>query len=235
MEQFKVRLCLGGHKHTYAASFPVREYYYWIDNGVEKNSLSNPGEYVMGNTLENDNVDWFRQLVWDETAGSYLDTDQNGTANKFNLTKLPIICKKDYNIVDHTDTTVIHPRVLDPTTPDYNGIIYFMCQATGYKLTSNKELPAPYQEFSQLIPKTEVKNGSESASNDQKHPMFGVVTFGSSNITIDLVAVRGIFNDKYKFTQTAYGKEKPVLYYATPKANSQFCTWETTANHIITI
>lgn len=235
MEQFKVRLCLGGHKHTYAASFPVREYYFWMDNGVEKNSLTNPGEYIMGTTLENDNVDWFRQLVWDDTAGSYLDTDQNGTATKFNLTKLPIICKKDYNIVDHTDTSVIHPRVLDTTTPDYNGIIYFMCQATGYKLTSNKELPAPYQEFSQLIPKTEVKNGSESASNDQKHPMFGVVTLGTSNITIDLVAVRGIFNDKYKFTQTAFGKGKPVLYYATPKTNSQFCTWETTANHIITI
>ena len=42
LEYFHVRLCLGGHKHTYAITYPIREYFYWLDaeNNV-KNSKDN--------------------------------------------------------------------------------------------------------------------------------------------------------------------------------------------------
>lgn len=239
MEQFGVRLCLGGHKHTYAVSFPIREYYFWNDNGTEKNSLNNPGGYVMGSTLENDDVIWTKNIEWDSASNNY----KVGGSTPHNLTKHPIICSTDYNNYGngHTDdTNYLHPRIIDNSSPDYKGVVYFMCQATGYKLTSNKELPAPYQEFSRVIPKTDVTGGKETASNNQKHPMFAVVDFYSSdNITIDLVAIRGIFNSKYKFTQLDYGTEVPTLYYAGENTdaneNNRFCGWGTEVKHIITI
>jgi hypothetical protein len=51
MEYFGVKLCLGGHKHTYACTFPVAEYYYY-DNG-NKNSKDD-GPMTMESTLAND-------------------------------------------------------------------------------------------------------------------------------------------------------------------------------------
>jgi hypothetical protein len=54
MEHFGIRLVLGGHKHTYACTYPVREYYFYKDNNNEwKNSYDN-GPMTMQNTLKND-------------------------------------------------------------------------------------------------------------------------------------------------------------------------------------
>ena len=39
-----------------------------------------------------------------------------------------------------------------------------MCQATGYKLTSNKELPSANQKFSKILPITIVENGKDKAA-----------------------------------------------------------------------
>jgi hypothetical protein len=44
---------IGGHKHTYACTYPVREYFFF---GQNKNSKDNFAEYSMSNTLQNDNV-----------------------------------------------------------------------------------------------------------------------------------------------------------------------------------
>ena len=240
LEHFKVKLCLGGHKHTYAITFPVREYYFWNDGDTEKNSLDNPGEYIMGSTLENDDVIWKKNLVWNAETDNYTV----GGSEMHNLTKHPIICKSDYDAFGngHTeDSTYIHTRVLDTSTPTYKGVVYFMCQATGYKLTSNKELPSPYQEFSQVIPQTSYDNGKEGAASDQKHPMFAVVDFYSGDkMVVDLVAVRNILTDKSAFTQTSYGKASPQLYYmvenADKKRNDRYCSFSTSINkHIITI
>ena len=51
LEAFNVKLCLGGHKHTYACTFPICEYYYYA-NGA-KNSLTD-GKMAMSETLENE-------------------------------------------------------------------------------------------------------------------------------------------------------------------------------------
>ena len=51
-----------------------------------------------------------------------------------------------------------------------------MCQASGFKLFSNKELPSVNQKFSQFLPKSTVKsNGSYSASTAQRSPMFAII------------------------------------------------------------
>lgn len=55
LEFKKVKLVLGGHKHTYACTYPLREYFYFGDN---KNSKDNFDEYTMEETLQNDAVIW---------------------------------------------------------------------------------------------------------------------------------------------------------------------------------
>jgi hypothetical protein len=84
-----------------------------------------------------------------------------------------------------------------------------MCQATGYKLTSNKELPSNYQEFSKLIPKT---NGS-TADTNQQYPMFAIIKPDSEGCSISLARVHNIFNNGYKFNQLEYSKDTPQLKY----------------------
>lgn len=73
----------------------------------------------MGETLENDNV----IFKWDNIDHS----------------KLPLT-KRD-NVGEGDGKNLFYPYT--PVNNLTNGVVYFMCQATGYKLTSNKELPSP--------------------------------------------------------------------------------------------
>ena len=227
LEYFGVKLCIGGHKHTYAVSHPVREFYYW--DGGNKNSLTDATEIVMENTLKNDNLLW--------THDDY----------HAHLSKLPIVNQSDYSgYSDHTDNSnFIHPRVIDPNNSK-PGVVYYMCQATGYKLTSNKELPSPYQEFSQLIPSTGLKaDGSDSPDSNQRRPMFSIIDLAvnDNDFSIALIRIENILFIKeekgFNFTQTKHGTDTLKFMYAT-KAESgdkKFCTWKEsdTISYIITV
>ena len=72
------------------------------------------GPMNMDETLENDEVIWLKDGK--------------------NLTKFPLTKR---NNVGDGDSTYFFPYT--PVPDLQNGIIYFMCQASGYKLTSNKE------------------------------------------------------------------------------------------------
>ena len=104
-----------------------------------------------------------------------------------------------------------------------------MCQATGYKLKSNKELPSAFQVFSKLIPmtKNEVTNSNgtltfkDTVNGNQLYPMYSILDFehnasGSiSAINVKMCRVAGIFkaDGKDSFTQTSYGKNAPSIHY----------------------
>lgn len=227
LEYFGVKLCIGGHKHTYAVSHPVREFYYW--DGGNKNSLDNASEVKMENTLKNDDLLW---------------SSDNYPAH---LSKLPIINQSDYNeYSDHTDhSNFIHPKVID-TNNTKSGVVYYMCQATGYKLTSNKELPSPYQEFAQLIPSTGLKaDGSDSPDSNQRRPMFSIIDFDVNNkeFSIALLRIENILYIKsekgFNFTQTVHGTGDLKFLYATrtTSGDKRFCTWKesNTISYIITV
>jgi hypothetical protein len=104
------------------------------------------------------------------------------------------------------------------------GVTYFMCQATGYKLTSNKELPSERQHFSCLIPHTTIVDGSDTADDSQKYPMFSIIRMSGDSYTIKLAKVTNIFTNKFKFSQIAYSSAEPTFKYATPTADSRYCT-----------
>lgn len=211
LEFFNVKLCLGGHKHTYASTLPVRENYQYIDS--EGNTVESKTAIMdMEETLANDN-----NVIW---------IVEEGTKN---LTKYPLIDASKYNFETHSDSEYIHPYTFVDDL--IGGVTYFMCQATGYKLTSNKELPSNYQEFSNLIPKT---NGTK-ADNAQKEPMFAIINPNGSGYNIKLVKVKNIFDSGFKFSQTNYSADPVYFEYANPVSGSRYCKWNTTETNIITI
>ena len=268
LEFRKIKLCLGGHKHTYCCTYPVAENYKYND-GIDKWSLIN-GPMTMSETL---NTAAERSVTWlwgkgsekmravDAVTGIVIDKSQ------VNHTKTPlvVVSTNELNIrypnsykalLDGTseenclindkymyeqDITSYHASanvneniflpchiVSETWAAEHNisPVIYFMCQATGYKLTSNKELPTPKQRFSILVPKTDDTGKSDAANANQKNPMYAVITLNNANktYTLELVRVRGIFNDTaptslgsaikgFKFNQQDYGKKNIALQY----------------------
>jgi len=103
---------------------------------------------------------------------------------------------------------------------DNQFVIYDMSQATGYKLTSNKELPSEFQKFSMVIPKTTTKisNGkfSDTASADQQMPMFGIIDLlGDNKYNVKVARVNNISSEatKMTFKQGKVGKNPATIEY----------------------
>jgi hypothetical protein len=63
--------------------------------------------------------------------------DSDGT----NLTKTPLTNSTE--AVDGSPANDYFFPITYTATTLVNPVVYFMCQATGYKLNSNKELPSP--------------------------------------------------------------------------------------------
>ncbi len=208
LEFKKVKLVLGGHKHTYACTYPLREYFYF-DN---KNSKDNYNEYSMEETLEHDNV------IWEYGEGT----------NTKHLTKFPLTKRADVG----QGSGMFYPYT--PVPDLEGGVVYFMCQATGYKLTSNKELPSANQKFSMAIPQTNSDGSTDSANNNQKYPMFGVVKLGS-NYQVQLVRIANIFNNSFKFAQNTYSTQPMKLQYFKPVSENNFGEWSDSEQILITI
>lgn len=205
--EFKhVKLCIGGHKHTYACTYPVREYFLFGEN---KNSKDNYSEYTMTDTLENDNVTWIQ--------GSK------------HLTKFPLTKRTD---VGEPTGNIFFPYTAVPDLE--GGVTYFMCQATGYKLTSNKELPSANQKFSLVVPNTTVKDGKDTASSEQKYPMFGIISLDNTEYSIKLVRIANIFKD-FKFAQNVYSTEPMQLQYFKQVSENNYGQWVTTETTMLTL
>jgi hypothetical protein len=187
LEYFNVNLCLGGHKHTYAITYPVRERYTYTEDDTTYTSLQKI--MTMPETLENDNA------IWTYTVGDEDDTCNGLTeGTTLHTSKFPYVKRPPKG----TNTDKFYPYT--PIEDLTGGITYFMCQATGFKLKSNKELPSQQQAFSELIPETNVVNDTDKPSAEQQYPMFGVVEYDTSasdvKATLYLVRIDGILNNK---------------------------------------
>lgn len=206
LEHFGLKLCIGGHKHTYACTNPVREFYYYTENGVSKNSLSN-GKMTMTNTLENDTATFTTTVgKTGNTPGqtNYVIASSTDTIT-VNTSKFPLMESSTAGIIKSAST--FYPYY--GQTGMNGGIVYFMCQATGYKQKSNKELPSPSQKFSYVIPETTVQGTGDTPNDNQLRPMFAEVELGNESHSIYLYRIEHIMSDvedKREFTQLAYSK-----------------------------
>lgn len=196
LEYKGVQVCLGGHKHTYACTYPVREYFLF---GNGKNSKDNYSEYVMERTLENDNVTWM------------LDGKD--------LTKYPLTKRNDVGAAP----TGFYPYT--PVPDLTGGVFYFMCQATGYKLTSNKELPSANQKFSMIVPYTTNSGGKDAASNEQKYPMFVGLLLNEHVRQAELIRIANIFNSSFKFAQNTYSTDDMKLQWFSDRNHTNYGEW----------
>jgi hypothetical protein len=238
LEQFGCKLCIGGHKHTYALSYPIKENYQWKNGGNSYNSLTNPKP--MGATLEDEagstptnEISWVVKANYNVDGNPYNIGQTLSESGDIDIssTKLPYIPKDLYdkigkNKFENTENkNTDYYRCCTPVdvtdNSKYDGFVnYSMCQATGYKLKSNKELPSAYQVFSKLIPMTTYVDDTDKPNENQLYPMFSVIDFEHKNgdisaINVKLCRVAGIFkkDGKDSFTQTSYGTKTPSIYY----------------------
>jgi hypothetical protein len=230
-------LCIGGHKHTYALSYPIKENYQWKvkgDNGEYGEVVSSLTQRKpMIETLEDESgSNPSYDITWVVTANKDVDGNpyniSTGLSGDVSIssTKVPYIPENLYNIIgakkfaDSTNYYRCCTPVDTTNNMKYDGFVnYSMCQATGYKLKSNKELPCAYQVFSKLIPMTsnvyEDGKFTDTVNENQLYPLYSVLEFihedeNISAIDVKLCRVRGIFkkDGKDSFTQTSYGANK---------------------------
>lgn len=221
-EFFKVKLVLGGHKHTYTATLPIREYYLYEKSGgtYTKNSKDD-GPMSMLETLANDDCSWL--------------VDGKHTS------KLPLLY--NFNESNSVPSNGYFWPYTNTTNSTYNDsrVVYFMCQATGYKQTSNKELPTNYQSFSKVIPQSiiTITDGvvtKSTADNAQKYPMYSKIILGNSSWNILLSRINNIQSSSYKFTQHEFGTGEMIEQFATQdNSNSKYVNWGTEELSLINI
>ena len=236
-EYFKIKLVLGGHKHTYSCTYPIRENYLYKIGEDICSSLNN-GPMTMEETLVNDTVSFIgNSLKYIGFNEKEEDLTEEDYYKNVNLSKFPIIKKTDELDEDtrfHSapESGSFYPVYPSDKDDDYTFVTYFMAQATGYKQTSNKELPSQRQLFSKLIPKTTIKSGKDSADSSQKHPMYVTVEIDNDQYNIKLFRLENIqMEGKDLFTQNRYSNTDITskvadLAYSDGKRTS-FCNWDT--------
>lgn len=295
LEHFKIKLCLGGHKHTYAVTYPVREWYQYGDtseiytqkatsitateNNEELGIIKGKQYYVSvdGSILTVEvQTEANSEIVTKQQALEYdpfSTTIPNGadfvttlvkTYAKDSLTDGPMIMKPTLEnddvqfFIDKVDRTkfpllkrsLTQPEVSsgkfypgsEQSSPDLTGgVIYLMCQATGYKLTSNKELPSANQKYSQLIPQTTIdgKTGADVAADAQKVPMFVTVDLGTT-MDVTLSRLTNIMTAKGKFNQTTYMTGPITRQYIkltpdAPEVSRDFGAWVNTKEILLSL
>ena len=266
LEYFNCKLVIGGHKHTYALSYPLREKYTWTYSGTEditgitKNQPYDSGNRIkpMSPTLADEagtnpdfNISWDIDLSDMSVRETYNITDSTNSESgvpldvKLNSTKTPYVPEKLYNKYAGTlkasdkflCCTKLSVNIDNPSgdnyNPTYDGFVtYSMCQATGYKLKSNKELPAQTQLFSKIIPQTTYKDdGSDSPHKNQLYPMYSVIEFNNdcSELSVSMNRIVGILLSPGSdtFTQTSYGGYNTDIHNIdTDLTVQKLCTYE---------
>lgn len=254
LEYRNIHYCIGGHKHTYAMTWPVRENYYYKTSTSDttwKHSLTD-GPMTMNSTLESDLVNFITYNGTPISQNSDItiqNTSPEGayySGNIVNLTKQPLIKKElvDGYIANNTNYGTENNSMYDSYIPDqYSNAsytVYLMCQATGFKLKSNKELPGNYQRFSAIIPKTNVKSSGDTPDNEQQSPMYVIIDCDTSpsfeliklwNINNGSTSYSNIANAKFKFTQQDYSSSPIQEYYYSTNAYPKG-TWTSTQNNL---
>lgn len=263
MEYRNIKLVLGGHKHTYCVTYPLAENYKYDG---DKWSLIN-GCMTMSETLNNDlerSVKW----TW---SGENIGDSNITIPYEANHTKLPLTLVSDTEIQARYNTFndqfiinkalsgknenapiflpchIINNAWINSHT-NIHPVRYFMCQASGYKLTSNKELPSALQRFSELIPQTTIKaDKTDKPNNNQQSPMYATISFDNNltNYSIKLTRVRNISKDNetgdpaaWVFNQQSYSKLPIRLEYITLNSSNfdadkyNFGKWSETESNL---
>lgn len=180
----KIPLVIGGHKHTQATSWPLLENVSY--DGSSRNVDSLHPIIILKNIKD-----------YDEKADSLVEIGnfkypntwvENGEVKELYKNKAMLCTFKLASEIDEN------------TTP----VIYAMSQASGYKHTSNKELPSkdvPWLKYSHGI-----NDNADKANPTQQYPFYTIWKVTPNKIEGNVRALFGGFNDKGKFNINFEGK-----------------------------
>jgi hypothetical protein len=177
-----IRLVMGGHKHTQCITWPL----------IETDVSMKPRIQVTQNDLAAFNNSTSLREVIDTNSslnGQYFPNGWfTGTGNT----------ESDLNseFVDNRCHFCDFELVTGITAP-----VYSMSQATGYKHTSNKELPADNTPWCRYYYPCSINasTGVDKVNDNQRYPFYSIYTINNNEITINVkrienVIVNGGFN-----------------------------------------
>lgn len=218
MEEKGVKLCLGGHKHTYAISYPILENLKNTMCPIVVMPESWGGTLVNVNCTYTPNVTYRLPSDWNTGISPYSNrpyiyASPNNTISQtdgvYYIPKPPMVTYMTYSEYQSQDDL-----------KDHSPITYITLQASGQKLQSNKEQPIPeigfIKQYSQAKVPNEAYGTTEStnpkyyatsvtAAKGQKHPMFTriKVTTNVDKPIIDYTVIRTTNHDDGADTQDA--------------------------------
>lgn len=178
-----IPLVFGGHKHTQATSYPILE------------NVTYDGETR--------SVESYRPIVVVDETVLQNDFASDGLAQVGNY-KYPSnwvesgALKAEFADVGRLSTFKLKSELEAGTTP----VTYAMSQATGYKHTSNKELPSPHIPWLRYY--YPANNGK--VNGGQKFPFYTVWSITDEKIEGRVRKVNGAFNGSGKFDINIDGK-----------------------------
>ena len=173
-----IRLVLGGHKHTYSCSWPLKETV--IDGKVVS----------MKPTIQVTQSDLQTYFASDSL---YTETEGDLAGQSF-----PSAWQNDSNYKQHKHLCTFE------LVENVDAPVYSMLQATGYKHTSNKELPAPNIPWLRYYFPAKIVVNSQTAitatvNAGQKYPFYTIWQISSNQITGIAKKINYIFNASGKF------------------------------------
>ena len=177
LESRGVRLCIGGHKHSYTATWPVLE----GTADFKGASVTLQGGGAVENPFaQYDPSKLFVTIVSEEYWKKLTGRTLSIAGKTYKEVRGASNC---YHLLATTNANLGSGK---------HGVTYFMCQATGYKLKSNKELPSVNQVFSVIVPKTDVANSRPHFS--QESPMYACYHYDvpGKKVLIDLYRIVNI-------------------------------------------
>lgn len=170
-----IRLVIGGHKHTYSATYPLKE------------TIVNDSIVSMKPTIQV-TLDDLKTLYTSACTGLYQETDGVLSGYSYPSTW------KDNSAVEELKHFCTFELVDKITAP-----VYVMCQATGYKHTSNKELPAPNipwlrEYFPATVTIKSQKSVTAKVNKNQKYPFYIIWKITPTEITGKVCKLANIFD-----------------------------------------
>lgn len=210
-EKYHIPLVLGGHKHTYSMSARIKENIIINDNGTEDYSQTyRPIIQLKRSELENV---YGKGYTDSELRNLWYNTGKK----KNNEKDYPTVFED--NICDVDDIEIIDDV---NKGEDYSAPMYSMQTAAGYKLISNKELPAV------VIPWLTVPAGNAmdnrldntyfpatakpKVNDNQLYPYFTIYKFNKEEI----------IGTPIRMSQTVNAQTKEIYYKGNTKAKGTY-------------
>lgn len=178
-QENNIRLVLGGHKHTYSVSWPLKENFSQDGTPISMKPIIQVTQSDLTTYFNSDSL-------YEETEG-----DLAGQ-------KFPSAWKTDNNFKQHKHLCTF--ELVDNITAP----VYAMCQATGYKHTSNKELPAPNipwlrHYFPATVKVVDQTNITATVNAGQRYPFYIIWNVTPTQITGTVKKINYVFTSAGKF------------------------------------